>query len=92
MWRKGVSTFCPAQQRRDELKGLEFLGIGAIDGEEVEEVIRDDLAVDIVFRAAFFQYAKRFGKVLIERYGFVAQFANEQVLLFDFSFKGDGAF
>ena len=38
----------PAEERGDELKNLEFLRVGAIKREKVQEVIGDDLAASSV--------------------------------------------
>jgi hypothetical protein len=35
---------CPTQQGGDELKDLKLLGVGAVEGEEVEEVVCYDLS------------------------------------------------
>lgn len=57
----------------------------------MQEVIRDNLLIDIVFGSTLFEYAQGLGEVLVQRDGLVAQFADEQVLFFDFFFKGEGA-
>lgn len=57
----------------------------------MQEVIRDDLLVDVIFWPSLFQYAQGLGEVLVEGDGLVAQFADEQVFFFDFFFKGERA-
>jgi hypothetical protein len=54
----------------------------------MEEVVRDDLLVDVVFWSPFFEYAQRFGEMFVQCHGFVPQLANEQVLLLDFLLEG----
>ncbi len=44
-------TVSPAQKCRDELQYLEFLGVRSIEGEEMEEVVCDDLPRCISFNA-----------------------------------------
>ena len=34
----------PGEEGGDELQDLEFLGVGAVQGEEVEEVVCDDVS------------------------------------------------
>jgi len=38
----------PVQQGGDELQDLEFFGVGAVEGEEMEEVVGDDLSVGVL--------------------------------------------
>ena len=54
----------------------------------MEEVVRDDLLVDIVFWSPLFEDAERFREMFVQRYGFVPQLANEQILLLDFLLEG----
>lgn len=81
-------TICPPQQRRDELQRLKLLRITPVYTEEMQKVIRDNLPIDVVLRPSLFEYPQCFGEVLVECYGFVAQFADEQVLLLDFFLEG----
>ena len=57
----------------------------------VVEVAREHIPVDVVFWLAFLQEAQGFGEVVVEDDGFVAQLADEQVLLFDFLLEGQGS-
>jgi hypothetical protein len=58
----------------------------------VEEVVRDDLAVDVVLGPPLFQDTQRFCEVLVERDRFVTQLSYKQVLLFDFLLEREGSF
>lgn len=40
--------FCPGEEGGDDLEDLEFLGIGAVEGEESQEVVGDDLTAGCV--------------------------------------------
>jgi hypothetical protein len=53
----------------------------------VQKVIRHNLAIDVILWAALLQDPQRFGQMLVQRHGFVAQFADEQVLLLDLFLK-----
>jgi hypothetical protein len=76
-WGDGRShTIRPAQQCRDKLQCFKFLWITSVQAEEMQEVIRDDLLVDIVFGSSFFEYAQGFGKMFVQSNGFVSEFAD----------------
>jgi hypothetical protein len=53
----------------------------------VQKVIRHNLTIDVILWAALLQDPQRFGQMLVQRYGFVAQFTDEQVLLLDLFLK-----
>jgi hypothetical protein len=74
------------------LKDLEFLGIRAVELEEVQEVVGDEVAVDIVLWPAALEEAESFGEVVVEDDGLVTEFADQEVFLFDFLLEGLGAF
>lgn len=57
----------------------------------MEEVICDNLLVDIIFRSTFLQNSKSFGEMFVQGNCFVAEFANEQILLLDFFFERECA-
>lgn len=54
-WKSLRRTIRPAQQHADKLQRLELLRVTPIKGQKMQEVVRDDLAIDIVLRSALLQ-------------------------------------
>jgi hypothetical protein len=59
-------TIRPPQQRTNQLQRLKLLRITPINSQEMQEVIRDNLAVDVIFWPSFLQYPKCFGEMLVQ--------------------------
>lgn len=70
-------TISPPQQRRNQLQRLKLLRIAAVNAQEMQEVIGDDLTIDIILWSALLQDAQGFGEVLIQRDRFMPQLANK---------------
>ena len=87
MWTGVSHTVGPSQQGRDQLQRLELLRITPINAQEVQKVVCDDLAVDIIFRSSLLQYSECFGEMLVQRYGLMSQLADQKVFLFDLFFE-----
>jgi len=81
----------PAQQRRDKLQDLELLRVRPVECEEVQKVVRHELAVDHVLWLSLAEEAQGLCEVVVEDDGLVSEFADEEVLLLDFLLEGGGA-
>ena len=59
-----------------------------LEGEEVQEVVGDQLSIDVILRLASLQEAQRFRQMVVQDHRFVSQFTDQQVLLLDLFLKG----